>query len=166
MITTDEIKSILASLGGRQAALATEVGVTQPTVSRWLNGAMPDDVFACARALPFAEGWNGCSFNCRRTSLFLASGRTKTLYYQRLDRVDETHLLPDPEGRERRRIRRRFSQEGRRNIPPVQGRQPAQEERQGVGRRSSLAGLDLANTPRRCQHSARSRKSRNRIGCE
>ena len=42
MITTDEIKSILASLGGRQAALATEVGVTQPTVSRWLNGAMPD----------------------------------------------------------------------------------------------------------------------------
>lgn len=42
MLTVDDIKRALVVYGGRQAALAAAVGVSQPTVSRWLKGATPD----------------------------------------------------------------------------------------------------------------------------
>lgn len=42
MLTADDIKRALFIFGGRQVALASAVGVTQPTVSRWLKGAIPD----------------------------------------------------------------------------------------------------------------------------
>lgn len=42
MITTDDVRRALAIYGDRQIALAAATGVTQPTVSRWLKGAVPD----------------------------------------------------------------------------------------------------------------------------
>lgn len=42
MLSIDDIKSALRIYGGRQVALASAIGVTQPTVSRWLRGATPD----------------------------------------------------------------------------------------------------------------------------
>lgn len=42
MLTIDDINAALRIYGGRQAALASAVGVSQPTVSRWLKGATPD----------------------------------------------------------------------------------------------------------------------------
>lgn len=42
MLTIDDIKNALRVYGGRQVALAAAIGVTQPTVSRWLKGATPD----------------------------------------------------------------------------------------------------------------------------
>lgn len=42
MLTADDIKRALFIFGGRQVALASAIGVTQPTVSRWLKGATPD----------------------------------------------------------------------------------------------------------------------------
>lgn len=42
MITADEIREIMTAAGLNQAGLAAKIGVTQPTVSRWLKGATPD----------------------------------------------------------------------------------------------------------------------------
>jgi transcriptional regulator with XRE-family HTH domain len=42
MITELDIRALLAARGWRQAELAAAIGVTQPTVSRWLGGQLPD----------------------------------------------------------------------------------------------------------------------------
>jgi transcriptional regulator with XRE-family HTH domain len=42
MIAADEIRDIMSAAGLNQAGLAAKIGVTQPTVSRWLKGATPD----------------------------------------------------------------------------------------------------------------------------
>jgi len=42
MITPDDVQHILKSGGLTQGQLAERIGVTQPTVSRWLKGATPD----------------------------------------------------------------------------------------------------------------------------
>lgn len=42
MISADDIRAIMGAAGLKQAGLAERIGVTQPTVSRWLKGATPD----------------------------------------------------------------------------------------------------------------------------
>lgn len=42
MITEQDIRALLEARGWRQAELASAIGVTQPTVSRWLGGQLPD----------------------------------------------------------------------------------------------------------------------------
>lgn len=42
MITEQDIRALLQARGWRQAELAAAIGVTQPTVSRWLAGQLPD----------------------------------------------------------------------------------------------------------------------------
>jgi len=42
MITEKDIRALLTARGWRQAELAAAIGVTQPTVSRWLGGQLPD----------------------------------------------------------------------------------------------------------------------------
>ena len=42
MIDEKRIRELLAATGLTQAELAKMVGVTQPTVSRWLTGSIPD----------------------------------------------------------------------------------------------------------------------------
>jgi transcriptional regulator with XRE-family HTH domain len=42
MIAEKDIRALLAARGWRQAELAAAIGVTQPTVSRWLGGQLPD----------------------------------------------------------------------------------------------------------------------------
>jgi transcriptional regulator with XRE-family HTH domain len=42
MVTEQDIRALLEARGWRQAELAAAIGVTQPTVSRWLGGQLPD----------------------------------------------------------------------------------------------------------------------------
>lgn len=42
MITSDDVRSLIAATGMKQHELAAAIGVSQPTVSRWLKGATPD----------------------------------------------------------------------------------------------------------------------------
>ena len=42
MITPDDVRQLLKTSGLTQGQLAERIGVTQPTVSRWLKGATPD----------------------------------------------------------------------------------------------------------------------------
>lgn len=42
MITADDVRELLARLNLTQGRLAEHIGVSQPTVSRWLKGATPD----------------------------------------------------------------------------------------------------------------------------
>ncbi|MDQ0392203.1 transcriptional regulator with XRE-family HTH domain [Labrys monachus] len=42
MVTEQDIRALLQARGWRQAELAAAIGVSQPTVSRWLGGQLPD----------------------------------------------------------------------------------------------------------------------------
>lgn len=42
MITADDVRELMKATGLKQGPLAQRLGVSQPTVSRWLKGATPD----------------------------------------------------------------------------------------------------------------------------
>lgn len=70
MLTRDDIRFLVDKHGGKQAVLAAAAGVSQPTVSRWLKGAIPDpQQEAVLRRLLVDAGWREAADPARQAFL-------------------------------------------------------------------------------------------------